>query len=121
MRMRTAFGATVVALAIVSAASRDRLVVASAQHEHEHQTSASAPEPQRDAMMKMHEEMMAAMQADEAKLDALVKDMNAARGEERTVAMTAVLNELVRQQKGMRAHMGEMHQMMDGRAMKPGR
>ena len=71
-------------------------------------------------MTKMHQEMMAQMKADEAKLDALVKNMNAARGDERIAAMTAVLNELVRQHKGMDAHMNEMHQMMGGRAMMPG-
>ena len=122
MRMRTAFGATVVALAIVSAASRDQLVVASGQHDREHQTAgnAAAP-PQAGAMMKMHQEMMAQMKADEAKLDALVTDMNAARGDARMAAMTAVLNELVRQHKGMSAHMNEMHQMMDGRTMMRGR
>jgi hypothetical protein len=32
-------------------------------------------------MMKMHEQMMAEMKAGDAKLDALIKDMNAATGD----------------------------------------
>jgi hypothetical protein len=49
-------------------------------------------------------------------LDALVNDMNTATGEDRIAALTAVVNEMVRQHKGMCARMGEMQQMMGGRA-----
>ena len=66
------------------------------------------------AMMKMHEQMMAGMKADEAKLDALVKEMNAATGDARIAAVIAAVNEIVRQQKTERAHMAEMHAMMAG-------
>jgi hypothetical protein len=77
------------------------------------------PQPQPMAeMMKMHEQMMAQMKASDAKLDALVKDMNAAAGEARITAMAAVVNELARQTRAMHERMGQMHQhMMGGRGM----
>ena len=65
-------------------------------------------------MMKMHEQMMAEMKADEAKLDALVTDMNAASGNVKVDAVAAVINELVRQQKAMHAGMAKMHEDMMG-------
>ncbi len=65
-------------------------------------------------MMKMHEQMMAEMKASDAKLDALVKDMNAAAGDAKVNAIAAVVNELARQSKAMHAHMGQMHQQMMG-------
>ena len=119
MAMRFLFGASLVALAIISVVSRDGRVLASAQREHEHATAAdaAAPPQQTPGMMKMHDEMMAEMKAADARLDALVNDMNTATEEKRIAAVTAVVNELVRQQQGMRAHMTEMHQMMEGRGM----
>jgi hypothetical protein len=69
-------------------------------------------------MMKMHEKMMAEMKASEAKLDALIKEMNAATGDAKVNAVAAAVNELVRQHKTMYEHMGQMHQqMMGGRGM----
>lgn len=69
-------------------------------------------------MMKMHEKMMAEMKAADSRLDALVKEMNAAGGEAKVNAVAAVVTELVRQQKSMHEHMGQMHQqMMGGRGM----
>jgi hypothetical protein len=69
-------------------------------------------------MMKMHEQMMAEMKAGDAKLDALVAEMNAATGDAKVTAVAAVASELVRQQKSMHDHMGQMHQqMMGGRGM----
>jgi hypothetical protein len=69
-------------------------------------------------MMKMHEQMMAEMKAADSKLDALVKDMNAATGDAKVNAVAVVVTELVRQQKSMHDRMGQMHQqMMGGRGM----
>lgn len=119
MAMRFLFGASVLAVAIVSLASRDGRVVASAQHDHEHPPAATAAAPPQGVhdMLKMHEAMMAEMKAADARLDALVADMNKATGDERIAAVVAVVNEMVRQHKGMYARMGEMQQMMGGRAM----
>lgn len=76
-----------------------------------------APSNMQD-MMKMHEQMVAEMKAADTRLDALVKDMNAASGDAKVNAVAAVVSELVRQQKSMHAHMGQMHQMMmSGRGM----
>ena len=73
-------------------------------------------------MMKMHQQMMAEMKAGEAKLDALVKDMNAASGETKVTATAAVVNELVQQHKAMHGRMGQTHQqMMGGRGRMMGR
>jgi hypothetical protein len=65
-------------------------------------------------MMTQHQQMMAAMKAGDAKLDALVKAMNAAAGDAKVNATAAVVNELVRQHQAMHAHMGQMHQHMMG-------
>jgi vancomycin resistance protein YoaR len=83
----------------------------------------AAPQPQSGMadMMKMHEQMMAEMKAADAKLDALVKEMNAASGDAKVNATAAVVTELVRQQKSMHAHMGQMHQQMMGRGTMMGR
>jgi hypothetical protein len=86
-----------------------------------------APAPQQPQsgmhdMMKMHEQMMAEMRTNRARLDALNKDMNAASGSAKVDAMAAVVNELVRQQNAMHDRMGEMHEhMMSGRGMMGGR
>ena len=70
-------------------------------------------------MMKMHEQMMAEMTAGDAKLDALVQAMTSATGAGKVDATAAVVSELVRQQKAMHTHMGQMHQQMTmgGRGM----
>ena len=82
------------------------------------QSAAPAPQSGMNDMMKMHEKMMADMKTAEARLDALVKTMNATTGDAKTNAVAAVVNELVAQQKAMHAHMNEMHKhMMGGRGM----
>jgi hypothetical protein len=71
-------------------------------------------------MMKMHEQMqmMAAMKAGDAKLDALVRGINATTGNAKIDAAATVVNELVRQHRAKDEHMGQMHQqMMGGRGM----
>jgi hypothetical protein len=86
------------------------------------QAAAEPQQPTMQEMMKMHEQMMAEMKAGEAKLDALVKEMNAAAGDAKVTALAAVVNELVRQHKVMHGRMGQMHQhMMGGRGMMMGR
>ena len=123
MTMRFLFGASLLEVEIISVAARDGRVVALAQHEHEHGTAVDAaapPQGMHDSMAKMHEAMMAKMKAADARLDALVNDMNTATGEERIAAMTAVVNELVRQHKDMCAHMGQI-QLMMGRSATEGR
>ena len=74
--------------------------------------------PNMQDMMKMHEQMMAEMKAADSRLDALTKEMNAAKGEAKVNAVAAVVTELVRQQKSMHDRMGQMQeQMMGGRGM----
>jgi hypothetical protein len=84
----------------------------SAPHE-QHQLPSSPP-----GAMNMHEHLMAEMRAADAKLDAMIKEMNAAKGEAKILAMSAVIGELVRQQKAMHEGMAQMHlQMIGGRGM----
>jgi hypothetical protein len=69
-------------------------------------------------MANMHETMMAEMKAGDARLETLVKAMNAAAGDAKTNAIAAVVNELVAQHRQMHAHMNHMHhEMIGGRAM----
>ena len=80
--------------------------------------AAQTPAATMPDMKKMHEQMMAEMKAGDARLDALVSDMNAAADNAKVNAVAAVVTELVRQHKAMHEHMGQMHQhMMGGRGM----
>jgi hypothetical protein len=65
-----------------------------------------------DSMMAHHKEMMAKMEAADARLDELVKAMNAATGSRKTNAVAAVVNELVAQRKQMRDQMMAMQPEM---------
>ena len=121
MMRRLTFGASIVLLLSLMSPTRSfdlatdvAAQVPSAQASQPH---AQSPSNMQD-MMKMHEQMMADMKAADSRLDALVKEMNAAGGEARVNAVAAVVTELVRQQKAMHEHMGQMHQqMMGGRGM----
>jgi hypothetical protein len=109
MKLRLLFVAAVVIVAVLSATAG---VFAAGAQAPTAPGSASQTMPSTMAMMKMHEQMMAGMKADEAKLDALVKEMNAATGDARIAAVITAVNEIVRQQKAERAHMTEMHAKM---------
>jgi hypothetical protein len=61
-----------------------------------------------DPMMAHHKEMMGKMEAMDARLDELVKKMNAATGNKKANATAAVINELVAQRKQMREQMMTM-------------
>jgi uncharacterized membrane protein len=94
-----------------------QLVSPAAAQNRQAQPPASPAQSMQD-MMKMHEQMMAQMKAGDAKLDALVKEMNAATGNAKVNAIAAVVTELVMQNRSMHEHMGQMHQqMMGGRGM----
>ena len=115
--------AGLVVLALVLGATRLGFNVAEATQQTPPAQGATQPQPPAmQDMMKMHEQMMTEMQAGDAKLDALVKDMNDAKGDAKVNAVAAVVNELVRQHKAMHGRMGQMHQqMMGGRGMMMGR
>ena len=112
-----------VVLALGLGATRLGFNVAEATQQAPPAQGATQPQPPgMQDMMKMHEQMMTEMQAGDAKLDALVKDMNDAKGDAKVNAVAAVVNELVRQHKAMHGRMGQMHQqMMGGRGMMMGR
>lgn len=65
-----------------------------------------------ESMMAHHKEMMAKMEAMDARLDALVKTMNTATGKKKMDAEAAVINELVAQRKQMRDDMMAMQPEM---------
>ena len=93
-------------------------LIARAQHERDQPLQAAGMAD----MMKMHQQMMAAMKAADAALDPLLHKMNAATGEAKVSAIADVVNALAGQQKAMHERMGMMHdqmmgQMMGGRGM----
>ena len=65
-----------------------------------------------ESMMAHHKEMMATMETMDARLDELVKKMNAATRSRKADAVAAVVNELVAQRKQMREHMMAMQPKM---------
>jgi hypothetical protein len=65
-----------------------------------------------ESMMAHHKEMMAKMEAMDARLDELVRKMNAANGSRKVDAVAAAVNEIVAQGKQMREHMMAMHPEM---------
>jgi hypothetical protein len=68
-------------------------------------------------MMAKHQEMQQEMAAMDARLEELVKKMNAAEGEERIDAMAAVINELIEHRRDMHDMMMEMGPGMMGHMM----
>ena len=99
------FGAAALAIAVTAwGTPRSAFVVGSAAQDHAAEHPAQAQRPNMMDMQKTHAEMMADMKAGDAKLDALVKEMNAAAGDARADAVAAVVNELVRQQGDARSN-----------------
>jgi hypothetical protein len=124
MTMRFSFTVGVIAVALVLGTTSFDSHVAVASQQAPAAQGLERPTRDMQGMMKMHEQMMAEMKANDAKLDALVKDMNGATDDARTTAVIAVVNELARQHNAMHDQMGEMHQhmmgMMGGRGMMTG-
>jgi hypothetical protein len=114
MGTRLFVAATLAIVAMAWGATRPGFEVAEAAQGQAAQGPTQPQQPAKQDMMKMHEQMMAEMKAGDAKLDALVKDMNAATGQVKVTAIAAVVNELVQQHKAMHGHMGQMHQQMMG-------
>jgi hypothetical protein len=114
MATRLSVAAISVVLALAFGVSRVGFGSVALARQTAAQEGTPAPQPNMQTMMKMHEQMMAEMKAADVKLDALVRDMNAAKGEARIVAMSAVVNELVQQHTAMHGRMGQMHQQMMG-------
>ena len=65
-----------------------------------------------ESMMAHHKEMMAKMDAMDARIDELVKSMNVAKGSKKPDAVAAVINEMVAQRKQMREQMMAMQPEM---------
>ena len=72
--------------------------------------------PKTSAMMAGQQQMMASMQAGDRKLDDLLAQLNAARGNDRLDKLVAVVNALAAERKGMREMMA-MHGTMMGTMM----
>ena len=93
----------------------DVALFAATVSQHDHSTplpSDAAPQAATPEMMKMHHQMMSEMKAADAKLEALVKAMNAATGAARVSAMEEVVTALVRQQQAMHERMASMDRCM---------
>ncbi|HET9833865.1 MAG TPA: hypothetical protein VFP91_19215 [Vicinamibacterales bacterium] len=68
----------------------------------------TAAKPDMHAMMAGQHQMMMSMQASDKKLDDLIAQLNAAKGNDRIDKLVAVVNELVAERKQM-ANMMSMH------------
>lgn len=122
MTTRLSVAAVLMALAVAGVMRFGFSVASASQQGSAGQATAKPLQPGMQDMMKMHERMMAEMKAADSKLDALLKDMNAATGDAKVKAMAAVVDELVQQHKAMHGRMGQMHQQMmgeRGRMMRP--
>ena len=118
-RVALAMVALIIAASAWGTSKAEINALAVAQHE-----GTTAPQTQQGMpdMMKMHEQMMAEMKANRARLDILTKEMNEASGSQKVDAIAAVVNELVRQENAMYERMGQMHGlMMSGRGIVGGR
>jgi len=82
-------------------------------------TQSQSPTPDTHAMMANQQQMMAAMQTADKKLNDLVAEMNAARGNDRIDKVIAVVNELAAAHKQMSGMMSMHHGMMQGSANAP--
>ena len=81
------------------------------------------PHPMSGVKMKEHDEMMSRMKEMDARLDAEVAAMDAAKGDQKVEAMAIVIKDMVSQRKEMQDHMMKMHDMRKGHMMehmKPG-
>jgi hypothetical protein len=117
MKNRLIFATATIAVMLVGLVQFDTAGAAPKGPSHP-SVQATAPSPGMPGMMKMHEQMLAEMKAADARLDALVKDMNAASGDAKVTAIATVVTELATQQKSIHQHMDQMHQqMMSGRGM----
>ena len=71
-------------------------------------------------MMERHQKMMEKMKANDAELDKLVAEMNAATGEKKAEAVAAVVNKMMEQRKAwhseMESHMKKMMETMKEKA-----
>jgi uncharacterized protein HemX len=115
MTARLSVAAVCVVFALAAGVMSFGGVAAQASQQSPAAQTTPQPPPNMQDMLKMHEQMMAEMKAADAKLDALVKDMNVATGDAKVKAMAAVVYELVQRHKAMHGHMGQMHmQMMMG-------
>ncbi|OIQ03162.1 MAG: hypothetical protein AUK55_00340 [Syntrophobacteraceae bacterium CG2_30_61_12] len=87
------------------------------------QTRTAPEHTMSDQYMKERDEMMSRMQEMDARLDAKIALMDAAKGDQKVEAMAAVLKEMVSQRKEMQEQMMKTHGMGKGRMMenmKPG-
>jgi len=73
--------------------------------------------PDMHAMMAQQDKTMMSMEAADKRLDDLVSQLNAAKGNDRIDKLAAVVNELVTERKQMRAMMGGMMKEMHGGMM----
>jgi hypothetical protein len=82
------------------------------QHEQHHPGAPEQPELATAPHANMMQ-MMATMRANDAKLDELVKHMNAAHGAAKVDAMAELLTTLVQDRRAMHDSMSDMSTMMD--------
>ena len=63
-------------------------------------------------MMEWHQKMMEKIKAQDAELDTLVQEMNAASGEKKVDAIASIVNKVMEERKAWHAEMEERHKKM---------
>jgi len=83
-------------------------------HEAHHPAAETAqpPSPAETQAGGMQGQMMADMKEQDAKIDALVTKMNAAKGNAKVDAIAELLTAMAQQRRSMGAHMMQMHEQM---------
>jgi hypothetical protein len=77
--------------------------------------TAQPPKPVETQAGGMHGQMLADMKEQDAKIDALVAKMNAAKGNAKVDAIAELLTAMVQQRRSMEARMMQMHEQMMNR------
>jgi hypothetical protein len=100
-----------------AAAAKAPAVQETSQQDHEaHHPGAPAPQPQTLPASRTGgmQRMMADTKEQDARIDALVTRMNAAKGEAKVDAMAELLTLMVQQRRAMETRMMQMHEQMHG-------
>jgi hypothetical protein len=101
------------AVAVVAIAGAATVALAQAPVDGGHHQSPAAPVGKAAPPAPDRHQMMKTMAADDAKLDGLIRTMNAAKGDQKVAAIAAVINELAAQRTRMQAQMRMQAGMMD--------
>lgn len=108
-------GGAILSVALLAPSARAWQVAAEEHDKHHPEAQTTAPKAPPPAEPQAKSPAAMNMMASNAKLDELVKKMNAARGEARVDAMAELLTALVQNHQTMHGNMSNMMRNMGGR------